>query len=146
MPGVRYFLAAGFALSCLGFMLFLSFFCELLPLPIFESPVFGRLRMNLPERIIGTIPGRIEFGGWNRQRLAGRRSHVPAREPATFFRGVRRWLAVTGQFGEGCADPKHAACVLFPCRKLLPLPAGRFRPILPETLSTPYGHLEGLKQ
>jgi hypothetical protein len=29
-----HFLAAGFALSCLGFLFFLSFFCELLPLPI----------------------------------------------------------------------------------------------------------------
>jgi hypothetical protein len=27
-------LTAGFDLSCFGFMLFLSFFCELLPLPI----------------------------------------------------------------------------------------------------------------
>lgn len=30
----HYFLAAGFALSCLGFRFFLSFFCELLPLPM----------------------------------------------------------------------------------------------------------------
>jgi hypothetical protein len=37
----RYFLAAGFVLSCLGFMFFLSFFCELFPLPIFGSPVCG---------------------------------------------------------------------------------------------------------
>jgi hypothetical protein len=29
-----YFFAAGFAFSCFGFMLFLSFFRELLPLPI----------------------------------------------------------------------------------------------------------------
>ena len=29
-----YFLAAGAFLSCFGFMLFLSFFCELLPLPM----------------------------------------------------------------------------------------------------------------
>jgi len=42
-PGAArdYFLTAGFFLSCLGFMLFLSFFCELLPLPIFASPVAG---------------------------------------------------------------------------------------------------------
>jgi hypothetical protein len=31
----RYFLAVAFFLSCFGFMLFLSFFCELLPLPMF---------------------------------------------------------------------------------------------------------------
>lgn len=29
-----YFLAAGFVLSCLGFIFFLSFFCALLPLPM----------------------------------------------------------------------------------------------------------------
>lgn len=34
----RYFLAAGFFLSCFGFMLFLSFFCELLPLPMLTLP------------------------------------------------------------------------------------------------------------
>jgi hypothetical protein len=34
-PGARrYFFAAGFVLSCFGFMVFLSFFCELLPLPM----------------------------------------------------------------------------------------------------------------
>ncbi len=34
----RYFLAAGFALSCLGFIFFLSFFWEWLPLPMIASP------------------------------------------------------------------------------------------------------------
>jgi hypothetical protein len=34
----RYFLAAGFALSCLGFIFFVSFFWEWLPLPMIASP------------------------------------------------------------------------------------------------------------
>ncbi len=38
----HYFLAAGFVLSCLGFLFFLSFFCELLPLPMLEAPWSGR--------------------------------------------------------------------------------------------------------
>jgi hypothetical protein len=49
----RYFLAAGFALSCLGFLFFLSFFCELLPLPMFGSPECGRLYVNPAYRSIG---------------------------------------------------------------------------------------------
>jgi hypothetical protein len=33
-----YFLIAGFVFSCLGFLFFLSFFCELLPLPMAIVP------------------------------------------------------------------------------------------------------------
>ena len=33
-----YFLTGAFVLSCLGFLFFLSFFCELLPLPMVRSP------------------------------------------------------------------------------------------------------------
>lgn len=40
--GHRYFLAAGLVLSCFGFRFFLSFFCELFPLPMFHSPVGWR--------------------------------------------------------------------------------------------------------
>ena len=40
-PEGRYFLAAGFALSCLGFLFFLSFFWEWLPLPMEEAPCCG---------------------------------------------------------------------------------------------------------
>ena len=39
-----YFLATGFVLSCFGFMLFLSFFCELLPLPMTALPWGFRVR------------------------------------------------------------------------------------------------------
>ncbi len=47
----RYFFAAGVVLSCFGFMPFLSFFCELLPLPMLCSLTFepaSRLPAGLP--------------------------------------------------------------------------------------------------
>ena len=54
----RYFFAAGFALSCFGFMPFLSFFCELLPLPMLYSLTFepaSRPPAGLPVHVIGII-------------------------------------------------------------------------------------------
>ena len=67
-PTSRYFLAAGFDLSCFGFRFFLSFFCELFPLPMLEAPVSGwladfrgRLPMQPPTHSIGRIGGNVEF-------------------------------------------------------------------------------------
>ena len=55
---LRYFFAAGFVLSCFGFMPFLSFFCELLPLPMLCSLTFepaSRPPAGLPAHVIGII-------------------------------------------------------------------------------------------
>jgi hypothetical protein len=60
-------LAAGIAYSSLGFMLFLSFFCELFPLPMVEAPACGwlarfcdRLTANRPTHSIGKIGSHIQ--------------------------------------------------------------------------------------
>jgi hypothetical protein len=65
---LHHFLTAGFDLSCFGFMLFLSFFCELLPLPMFPLPsvcVKVRARDRPPaghsDYSIGTIAIRVQF-------------------------------------------------------------------------------------
>ena len=53
-----YFFGAGFVLSCFGFLFFLSFFCELLPLPMMRSPeeVLRRgVGSNHPLHILTTI-------------------------------------------------------------------------------------------
>ena len=55
---LRYFFGAGFVLSCFGFMPFLSFFCELLPLPMLCSLTFvpaSRPPAGLPAHVIGII-------------------------------------------------------------------------------------------
>jgi hypothetical protein len=53
IPGqpADYFLAAGFALSCFGFRFFLSFFCELFPLPMFVLLAVRRLKRRLPRAV-----------------------------------------------------------------------------------------------
>jgi hypothetical protein len=65
---MAYFLAAGFVLSCFGFMLFLSFFCELLPLPMVLLPRLRdwiRLCASLPDHSIGRNCRRVQFTGWD---------------------------------------------------------------------------------
>jgi hypothetical protein len=44
---MAHFLGAGFFLSCFGFRFFLSFFCELLPLPMIGSPMVDWLPVSL---------------------------------------------------------------------------------------------------
>lgn len=62
---MTYFLAAGFVLSCFGFMFFLSFFCELLPLPIWLSLLLRGVRhrptANRTRHSIGKKPESVEF-------------------------------------------------------------------------------------
>lgn len=63
-PYECYFLAAGFVLSCLGLRFFLSFFCELLPLPMLGSPVAavsGRRPVCRTDISIGKKPESVEF-------------------------------------------------------------------------------------
>ena len=61
LPAARripcYFLAAGFDLSCLGFLFFLSFFCELLPLPIVCLLLIGGCRAAYPLSIGRNLHG-----------------------------------------------------------------------------------------
>jgi len=63
-----YFLAAGFALSCFGFMLFLSFFCELFPLPMVLLPRVRdwiRARASPSDHSIGRNCRHVQFTGWD---------------------------------------------------------------------------------
>lgn len=59
-----YFLVAGLALSCFGFRFFLSFFCELLPLPMIEAPSGGGdgwLRSRPTNPFIGNFGTAVEW-------------------------------------------------------------------------------------
>lgn len=103
----RYFLAAGLVLSCFGFRFFLSFFCELFPLPMFSSPVGWRApcgpfhafnRHKSPPRSIGKgdffgglppAPHARHLRGPSRRPLGGENPPGTGNQPAGKTPGLR---------------------------------------------------------